>query len=144
MPGQWHKMKADLDKTWAPHIFTSCSNGLCDWLHKWKATFSFTIPMVLREPKDNVTYYFCIINRTGFLSKSRHKIDRQTRFCWRWGINWLLWQTSRYCWCWLFTWCWKMPEVFTQEQNDLVWQPYRRKKKNFWGYDFKKFACNKR
>lgn len=53
----------DQQKPWAPHICcTSCSAGLCNWLHGKRRAMPFAVPMIWREPTDHVTNcYFCMV-----------------------------------------------------------------------------------
>ena len=66
----------DQSKLWASHVIcTACSSGLRDQCNYRKKSIPFAIPMIWREPKDNLTdCYFCKVNVTGHSMKNKHKI----------------------------------------------------------------------
>ena len=63
----------DHDKAWAPHICCkACYNGLTAWFSGKKASLSFAVPMVWREPRSHADdCYFCLTDITGFNASSR-------------------------------------------------------------------------
>ena len=67
----------DQDKKWAPHhCCKSCDKLLNDWLRGGRNHMPFAIPMIWREPRDNITdCYFCLTATYGFTWKTRSKIN---------------------------------------------------------------------
>jgi len=53
----------DQEKKWAPHVrCISCATILCEWLINKGCSMSVALPMIWREPTDQLTdCYFCIV-----------------------------------------------------------------------------------
>jgi len=67
-------------KKWAPRVCCiSCAKTLREWLNNKGRSMLFVLPMIWREPTDNLTdYYFCIVPplRHG-IKKKKKKLDCQ-------------------------------------------------------------------
>lgn len=58
-------------KPWVPKLFcNACSTILYKWSRGKKVCFSFSLPMLWREPKNHVDdCYFCLMNVVGLNAK---------------------------------------------------------------------------
>ena len=68
---------ADQDKPFAPHVSCkTCVENLRDWRDRKRKSMPFTVPMVWREGKDNVTdCYFWITNLQAINRKNKHCVQ---------------------------------------------------------------------
>ena len=67
----------DQDKKWSSHIVChNCEEMLRDWTKGKQKELPFGVPMVWREPRDQVTdCYFCTVNTKGVDKKNLHNIS---------------------------------------------------------------------
>ena len=67
----------DQDKTWTTHkIYALCVGTLRKWSEGKPKYLKFEIPMIWREPKDNLNdCYFCKVNVKGFQRKNKQHIN---------------------------------------------------------------------
>ena len=66
----------DQNKSWAPHIiWSACYCGIWGWLNEKKSAMPFAIPIIWREPKDQLNdCYCCHVDINGFSSKNGHPL----------------------------------------------------------------------
>ena len=69
----------DQEKPWAPHICcNSCVTALYEWLKKKRKAMPFAVPMIWREPTNQVNdCYFCLTPsiKKGFNRKKKSVIE---------------------------------------------------------------------
>ena len=66
----------DQDRAWAPHIVCKkCVEHLLQWTTKERKSLHFGIPMVWREPTNQLNdCYFCAVNTKGINRKNRNSL----------------------------------------------------------------------